>query len=90
MTTESKGYNFKFQFRKANPALENEFYRATFDKDTAHDLTKLEEEVRKLIPAIKKRKFFLTWADSDGDETVIANTEALVIATKELSGPVFK
>lgn len=90
MDNPSKTYNFKIQLKKPNPALENEFYRATLNEEVAYDFSKINEKIVELMPKIQKRVYVLTWADSDGDEIIIANNEALKIALDEMTGPVYK
>lgn len=87
---QPKAYSFKFQIRKPNPAAENEFYRATLDEASSRSFAKLNEKIQELVPKIQKRVYILTWADSDGDEIIIGNNEALEIALNEMQGPVYK
>ena len=87
---QPKEHSFIFQLQRPNPAAADEIFSTVVDETIARDIAKINQEIIKVIPAIKNRVFVLKWADSEGTETRVCNNEALGTALHEMKGPIYK
>ena len=87
---QPKGCRIKFHLQKPNSAMPDEFFFTDVDEATARDMILINQEIAKIIPEIKKRKFALKWVDTEGNEKTVSNNEALGAALKEMKGPIYK
>jgi len=51
---------------------------------------KLEGKLLTVFPALRTRNYSVFWSDNEGDEVTIGSDEDLLIAIKEMEGPVYK